>query len=66
MLKYLHVIYKMWDAHFTVPTYNFKNHLMNFDFIFKVNIPEPNKDRVIVERDARGRIMKSCVHKCDN
>ena len=38
------------DAHFTVPT---------FDFYFKVLIPEPNKDREILERDSRGRILSS-------
>ncbi len=47
--EYFH---KMWDAHFTVP---------QFDFIFKVNIPEPNKERLIIQRDALGRIVKSQV-----
>ena len=65
MLKYIHEFTQSRDAHFTVPTYNFMNHFMNFDFIFKVSIPEPNKDRMIVERGARGRIMKSCICKCD-
>ena len=52
MLKYTHVIYKMWDAHFTVPT---------LDFIFKVAIPKANKERLIMERDMMGRILSSKV-----
>lgn len=65
MLKYLHVFYKMWDAHFAVPTYNFKNHLTNFDFIFKVNIPKPDKERLITKRDGRGRIVCSSLQVLD-
>ncbi len=59
MIESHHEFYKMWGTHFTVPTYNFMNRLMNFDFVFKVNIPEPNKERLILERDAKGRIIKS-------
>lgn len=38
----------MRDAYFIVPTFN---------FYFKVNIPEPNKEREILERDSLGRIL---------
>ncbi len=60
MIEYTNVV-KSCDAHFTVPTYNFQNHLMNFDFYFKIKIPEPNKDRLITERDNLGRILHSRV-----
>ncbi len=60
MIEYTNVV-KSCDAHFTVPTYNFQNHLMNFDFDFKVNIPKPNKERSITERDSLGRILRSRV-----
>ena len=40
------------DTHFTVPT---------FDFYVKVAIPKPNKARWIMERDCRGRILKSTI-----
>lgn len=52
MLRFSHEFHPVWDAHFTVPT---------LDFIFKVNIPEPNKDRRIIERDKLGRILHSRV-----
>ena len=42
--------YFAWDAHFTIPT---------LDFIFKIKIPEPNKGRLILERDNFGRIIHS-------
>jgi len=48
MLKYSHG-FKNWDSHFTVPT---------FDFYFKLQIPKPNKERIIIERDLLGRIIK--------
>ena len=48
MLKYSHVTAFVWDIHFTIPT---------FDFYFKFKIPEPNKDRLITERDESGRII---------
>lgn len=51
MLKYTHGV-KNWDAHFTVPT---------FDFYFKVVLPKANKERLIMERDMLGRIVKSQV-----
>lgn len=38
--------------HFSVP---------QFDFVFKVAIPKANKERLIVERDMMGRIVKSQV-----
>ncbi|MFH1971376.1 MAG: hypothetical protein ABIJ05_03280 [Patescibacteria group bacterium] len=41
---------KNWNVHFTVPT---------FDFYFKFEIPEPKKERIIIERDAYGRIIHS-------
>lgn len=52
MIKFLHEMYKMRDTHFTVPT---------FDFYFKFKIPEPNKNRKILERDELGRILSSAV-----
>lgn len=48
MLKYLHVILKNWDVHFTVLT---------FDFYFKVVLSKLNKEREIIERDKLGRII---------
>jgi type II restriction/modification system DNA methylase subunit YeeA len=41
-----------WDAHFTVPT---------FDFFFKVALPKANKERIIVERNKLGQVVKSIV-----
>lgn len=52
MLKYLHVILKSGDSHFTVPT---------FDFYFKVTLPKARKEREIIERDCLGRILASRV-----
>jgi hypothetical protein len=51
MLKYNYGV-KNWDAHFVVPT---------FDFSFKINIPKPNKERIILKRDNLGRIVNSTV-----
>lgn len=51
MLKYTYGI-KNWDMHFSVP---------QFEFIFKVAIPKANKERLIMERDMLGRIVKSQV-----
>jgi hypothetical protein len=52
MIKYDNCGVKNWDAHFTVPT---------FDFYFKVAIPRAQKGRVIVQRDSLGRILSSQV-----
>ncbi len=52
VLKYYNYGVKNWDAHFTIPT---------FDFIFKVAIPKANKERLIMERDMMGRILSSKV-----
>jgi len=49
MLKYHHGV-RNWDTHFGIPT---------FDFYFKFSIPKPNRERIIVERDRLGRIVKS-------
>jgi len=54
MLKLSHVVGKNGDMHFSVPA---------FDFMFKVTIPKPNKDRLIVQRDMSGRILASRVPK---
>jgi len=32
---------------------------MNFDFCFKFPIPKPNSERIILERDSLGKIVKS-------
>ncbi len=40
------------DSHFTVPT---------FDFSFKFLIPRANKERLIIERNSRGQIIRSEV-----
>ena len=50
MLKCSYEFYKMWDTHFTVPT---------FEFYFKFPIPKPNKERIIFERDRLGKIKSS-------
>lgn len=39
-----------WDRLFTVPT---------FDFFFKLILPKPNKERIILKRDNLGRIVAS-------
>jgi hypothetical protein len=49
MIKYLHESFCR-DAHITIPT---------FDFSFKINIPTPNKARIILERDKTGKIVSS-------
>ena len=40
------------DTHFSVPT---------FDFFFKIMLPKPNKERIIMERDRLGRIVSSNI-----
>lgn len=34
---------------------------MNFDFFFKFPIPKPNKERLIIERNELGQIVKTKV-----
>jgi hypothetical protein len=52
MVKYVYEFYKMWDAHFTVP---------QFEFYFKVTIPKANKEKLILQRNELGQIVKSQV-----
>jgi hypothetical protein len=49
VLKYPHGA-KNWDSLFTNPI---------FEFYFKVMIPGPNKERIILGRDKFGRILRS-------
>ena len=50
MLKFTHEFFRSGDTHFSIPT---------FDFYFKVVLPKPNKERIILERDVLGRIVHS-------
>jgi len=51
VLKYTHESFCR-DMHFSVP---------QFEFYFKVVLPKANKERLIMERDILGRIVKSQV-----
>ena len=42
------------DAHFTVST---------FDFYFKIVLPKANKERLIIERNELGQIVRSKVNE---
>ncbi len=42
--------YFLWDTYSTVST---------FDFYSRVMLPEPNRKRIILERDSLGRIVRS-------
>jgi len=57
MLKYFHEFSFVRDAHFAVPT---------FDFYFRVALPRARKEREIIERDFRGRILHSRVPEYPN
>lgn len=52
MLEYFYVSLKSRDAYFTVPT---------FDFRFLVTLPKANKDRLILERNQLGQIVRAEV-----
>lgn len=53
MLNYIHELnFRSRDSHSTVPT---------FDFYFKLKIPNPNKERIITERDRLGKILNSKI-----
>lgn len=52
MIKFEHVILKSGDSLSTIP---------QFDFYFKVKLPKPNKERIIVERGKFGQIISSKV-----
>jgi hypothetical protein len=51
LLKFTHV-FKSWEAHSTIPT-------NNFHFKLTFTLPDPRKARLILERDALGRIIHS-------
>ena len=52
-VKYLKNGNFMRDSLFAIPT---------FDFYFEFPIPKPNKERMILERDRLGRLVKSSIH----
>ena len=54
VLKLLQYVFTFRDTNFTIPT---------FYFYFKVNIPKPNKERIITQRDRLGRIVAGSLYK---
>jgi hypothetical protein len=59
MLNCTYEFLKLRDTHFGIPTYNSERSRTNFDFYFKFQIPKPNKERLIVQIDELGRIIKT-------